>query len=307
MSAPTNQSAFSLPGDDVGGPLHRFTHDAMACTWEIYVAGEDAAYAEQAARTAFDEADRVEQELSRFIEHSDISRINALDAGQSTCVGADACECLELALRIHAETNGAFDVTAGSLALTGRPTATAEPRFEIDRTRRLVTVRAGDVAVDVGGIGKGYAVDQVVAILRDWSIRTALVHAGQSTVYAIGNPPDRAGWTVAIRNPQDHSASLGVVLLRDRALSGSGSLVHGRHIVDPRTGQPATGPLGAWALAPSAAVSDALSTAFMVLSPDQVADYCGRHPEVAGLLWAKIEGEHRLLCYGTTLDRPHGA
>ena len=97
-------------------PVHRFRHNAMATTFEVMIAGENAEYARQTAEEAFDEIDRLELELSRFIENSDVSLISGLAAGRSARVGIAAFECLRLAARVHAETGGAFDVTIGALA-----------------------------------------------------------------------------------------------------------------------------------------------------------------------------------------------
>ena len=301
-------------------PLRRFAHDAMACTFELYLIEEDAKYAWQAAEAAFAEADRLEQELSRFVATSDIARVNALTAGEETCVGIEAFECLQLAERLFVETGGAFDVTFGSQVAAAHPGAAhdaqtdagaaGEPprrptmhRLEFDPQRRCVGLRAGAIRIDLGGIGKGYAIDQMVTILRDWSIAAGLIHAGQSSVYALGSPPQAAGWRVALRDPVAHEQTLGSVHLKDAALSGSGRLLHGEHIVDPATGRPVGGVSGAWARAGSAAVSDALATAFMVMSPEQVERYCRQHADVAAILAPQGARQRELLCFGTEIQR----
>jgi thiamine biosynthesis lipoprotein len=234
--------------------------------------------ARHAARAAFQELDRLEKELSRFISYSDVAQINRLRAGEAVRVGIGTMECLRLALRIHDETGGAFDVTY--LRKDQKPGFSKKPGFLIDEAEHSIGVLADGVVVDLGAIGKGYAVDQVIALLRDWSIEEALVHSGESSVYALGS------WPVAIRNPVRQEETLGNIELRDRSLSGSGMLLHGRHIIDPRTGRPAQGKHGTWAMAPSAAESDAMSTAFMVMSAAEVEGYCERHPHISAMiLW----------------------
>ena len=94
---------------------HRFSHNAMATVFEIIIIHKDAAYAQQAAWAAFDELDKLEQQLSRFVENSDISRINNLTANQPLVVGLAAFECLQLCASLYDQTNGAFDITIGSL------------------------------------------------------------------------------------------------------------------------------------------------------------------------------------------------
>jgi thiamine biosynthesis lipoprotein len=93
---------------------------------------------------------------------------------------------------------------------------------------------------------------------------------------------------VALRDPASAGGVLGRVSLSDAALSGSGTALHGAHIVDPRTGRPAAAARAAWSLAPTAGLADALSTAFMVLTPDGVADCCARDPRIAA--WVLVDG-----------------
>jgi len=327
MSCDSDKNTFSMSTEQVRGTLHRFTHDAMACTWGVYILGEERDYARQAAQAAFEEVDRLEQELSRFVEHSDIARINALSAGGQVLIGADAMQCLQLASEIHRQTRGAFDVTIGGMLertakdkydkpdVVDDQRSTPDPPsgmclLKIDRRTRTVDVGADGLIVDLGGIGKGYAIDRAVSVLSDWSIETALVHSGQSTLLALGGPPDKDGWTVAIRDPNDQAKTLGDVHLRDRALSGSGALLHGQHIIDPRTGQRANGPVSAWCIAESAALADALSTAFMVLTEGEVEDYCRQHADIGAVQYVQQSGCVTLRCFGLAsdlLDQGNGA
>ncbi|MBU0618242.1 MAG: FAD:protein FMN transferase [Planctomycetes bacterium] len=294
-------------------PLRRFKHDAMACTFELAPICEDAAYAEQAARAAFTEIDRLERELSRFIPTSDIARINALEAGKTIRIGIEAAECLQLAAQIYVDTKGAFDVTyarrrdVAAGPRTGRPSepeaharASAAP-LELDPKSRCVRAHAEGVRVDLGGIGKGYAIDQVLQILGDWSIDAGLIQSGQSSVFALGVPSGSEHWSIALRDPVNHDETLQHVSLANAALSGSGRKLHGDHIIDPRSGRPVVEKLGTWALAPSAALSDALSTAFIIMSPDEVATYCQEHTEVSALLLLEADDERKLLRFGPGL------
>ena len=288
----------------------------MACTFELFIADQPAAYAEQVAQTAFAEVDRLERELSRFIDHSDIARINRLSAGESLRLGPDAFDCLVLAARVHADTGGAFDVTVGALVEAVRRRQSTEQTganasttaaacacgmhlLRMDRPTHSVTALVNGLIVDLGAIGKGYTIDRVVELLRDWGVGTALAHCGQSTCYALGAPPGHDGWPVAIRNPLDHAATLGRVTLREAALSGSGALLHGPHIIDPRTGRPAAIAAGAWAMAPSAALSDAISTACMVMSASEIEAYCRAHSEVGALAGRQTDHGFELQPFGT--------
>jgi thiamine biosynthesis lipoprotein len=244
----------------------------MATTFKVTLAHGDAAYARQAGAAALAELDRIEGLLSRFVDSSDISRINGLARGHGTLVHLDTFDCLRIALDVYRETGGAFDVAYGS-----RGPWSAGPRFELDQTSPTVRVLDVGVRLDLGGIGKGFALDRMAALLADWDIAAALLAASTSTVLATGAPPGEEGWPVVF-GPEEKPQTL---RLKDRALSGSGTAVQGSHIIDPRTGRPASGPLRAWSSAPTAAMADALSTAFMVMSETEVRDLCGRRPEIA--------------------------
>jgi len=265
---------------------HRFEHDAMATTFGLTLAGVNRTYARQAAQAAFAEIDRLELLFSRFVETSEVSQIRALPPGEPLTVSLEISDCLQLAARIFVETGGAFDI-AYRTREGAAPAVDAEPLLFYDPDAHAVGVRRAGVELDLGGIGKGYAVDRVVALLRDdWQIRSAMVHGGASTVFALGAPPVADHWEVGLRRPDADSEAppWRAVLLKDVALSGSGQLLHGRHIVDPRHGTPVDASVAAWALAPTAAESDALSTAFMVLEPEAVRAYCEQHPGVGAIL-----------------------
>ncbi|MHC4506503.1 MAG: FAD:protein FMN transferase [Planctomycetota bacterium] len=246
---------------------------------------------------------------------SDVSHIAALPAGGRARVGIAAFEALKLARAVHSETGGAFDVTIGALfscwfSEDGSPRTPSEDeiasamkrtgmRFlEINKEDHSVGVAVEGVRIDLGGIGKGYALDRMAEILGDWSIDSALLHGGQSSVVAIGSPPDRDAWQIRLGDPEgdpagdsegDSKALGSYDLPGGRAFSGSGAFLGGRHIIDPRTGRPSEGSIGAWAVAPSAALADALSTAFIVMSEGEVAEYCRKRADVSGIL--AVEGD----------------
>ena len=298
--------------------LHRFSHDAMACTWELFLVGVEPAYAGQVSWAAFDEVDRLERELSRFIPSSDVGRINALEPGETIRVGQAALECLQLASEIFRDTGGAFDITVGGFINARRDSngriqapesseLAALPLFGmeqlvLDPDEYTVGRLTEDVVIDLGALGKGYALDRMADILRDWSVPAALIHCAQSTVLALGSPDGEQPWAVVLRDPNPDGQLLGEVYLFDRALSGSSRQILGHHIIDPRTGDSAQEKLATWAIAASAARSDALSTAFMVMAPEEVEAYCQEHPGVVGLLLMGDEAQPALLTYGQLAD-----
>jgi FAD:protein FMN transferase len=281
--------------------VHRFAHEAMATTFEIVVSGKDEVYAGQAARAAFDEIDRIERLFSRFDPSSEISRVSRLRPGESLSVGVETVHVLALSSFVQLETGGAFDPNyrrAAARASKGRP---ASPRLlaallRIEHTGRGFEVvrpakaaKAAELDLDLGAVGKGFALDGARIVLADWGIDNVLLHAGTSTALATGAGPGpggtKRGWPVGAGATGGRAAGPGRVLLRNEALSGSGTEVKGEHVIDPRTGRPARGHRAAWAAHPSAAAADALSTAFMVMRTAEVGRFCARHPEI----WALVK------------------
>lgn len=280
--------------------LRRFFHQAMATTFEVSIVQEDALYAKQAAHAAFDEVNRLEAQLSRFIENSDISQINGLPANQPLRLGLPAFECLQLSTLICAETNGAFDATIGMLLNcwlaedgTQRSPSKEQLSFarqhtgmhllKLDEAEHTVRLLTSPVQIDLGGIGKGYAVDRMAELLRQWGINTALISGGYSSVLALDSPAGMEGWPLTVSNPANPKQTLARLYFQRKSLSTSG-LRKGRHIIDPRTAQPVGDNLAAWASAGNAATADALSTAFMIMAPQEIRQYCLRHPDVQGMV-----------------------
>ena len=286
---------------DIGA--RRFAHQAMATEFEIFCVHPDGDYAQQACWAAFDLLDRLENELSRFIPNSDISRINHLAFGQSVRVSRWTMECLELAREAFEETGGAFDISLG----------TRLQRLQLSPLDCLVTMgklkHAPPIAIeggacfslpsppvrlDLGGIGKGYAVDRMAEVLDEWDIRQALIHGGHSSVLALDAPPGLDGWPLTMGERTVHA--------RRRAFSASGIRSQGDHILDPRTGLAVGGRVAAWVSlelegSPSpSAVAEAYSTAFMILPAAEVDAIRAQHPGMeAWLLEATVGGADPLL------------
>ena len=266
-----------------------FQHEAMATYFEIVIADQERDYARQAAHAAFRELDRLENELSRYIESSDISRCNRLERGESAILSDDAVECLIIAADVTLATNRAFDPAYAS----ERPADLAPdtPPFTLDPETRTLTSHAIHLHLDLGAVGKGYALDRMADALREWKIPSAYLNSGGSTVLALDPPPGEPGWRVGVGEGRGYTT----IPLTQAALSGSGIAVKGSHLIDPRTGAPAPRNTRAWALAPNGAQADALSTAFFVQTESDVAALCAAHPAIgAGL----TRVDETLMAYG---------
>jgi thiamine biosynthesis lipoprotein len=226
--------------------------------------------------------DRLEGELSRFRPNSDITRVNHLTAGEHVRIGEAALECLLIARHLYDLTGGAFDVAIGS----------GLPALEIDADAFLIHATAGGVRVDLGGIGKGYAVDLMAELLEEWGVERAFVHGGFSSAIALETPAASDGWPLTLSDPREPSQIFSRLSTRQTALSASG-VRKGDHILDPRTRTPVRGRRAAWAALPRpdaaasghdgfrlapAAVADGLTTAFMLLDVDRIAALCARSP-----------------------------
>jgi FAD:protein FMN transferase len=291
--APDLDGGIGIAGPRELGDLRRFSHEAMNTVFEVYAAHADAQYAAQAAQAAFALVDRLEDELSRFRSNSDISRLNHLTAGESARVGEAALECLLIARHLYDVTDGAFDVAIG----------TGLSSLEIDADAFLIRATAGGVRIDLGGIGKGYAVDLMAELLEDWGVERAFVHGGFSSAVALASPSGSDGWPLTLSDPREPSRIFSRLSMRQSALSASG-VRKGDHVLDPRTRAPVRGRLAAWVALPRpgaaapdhdrfrfapAAVADALTTAFMVLSVDDIAALCERSPGLEA--WILPDGE----------------
>lgn len=274
-------AVLGLEGGRPPAGVRRFSHEAMATVFEVHVVHPDARYAAQAAQAAFALVDRLEGELSRFRPNSDIARINHLAAGAHTRVSPSTLECLVIARHMFDLTGGAFDISIGS----------GLPSLEFDPDRCTVRATADGVRLDLGGIGKGYAVDGMADLLDEWGIASALVHGGFSSVLALDAPPGADGWELTLSDPGSASRVLARRAVRQAALGASG-LRKGQHIIDPRTGVAAQGRVAAWvalarpALAESetgtrlavTAVTDALATACMLLDEPEIDALCAQGP-----------------------------
>jgi thiamine biosynthesis lipoprotein len=300
----------------------------MACRFEVVLPGEDARHV-AAARAALDIADRLEAQLSVFRENSELSGVNRCAAEQPTEVSRPLFALLQRAAKIHAETGGAFDITSTPLsrcwgflhrdgrlpdsqAIADALTHVGMKLVTLDVPSKTVRFQAPGVELNLGAIGKGYALDVMAKRLRRAGVQHALLSAGASSILAIGD--DGAGWPVHIRPRLLDGARVARLRLRDAAIATSGAgeqfvVVDGQrygHVLDPRTGWPASGVVSATVVTRDAALADALSTAILVEGPALAEQYCERHPETLVLMTLDGDPERTSVvgrCRGALIEK----
>jgi FAD:protein FMN transferase len=275
---------------------------AMACRFEVTLPMSERSGVAVAV-DALDEIDRLEEQLSIFQTSSEVSRINRLAANAPVEVEESLLELLKLGTDLNTETGGAFDITSGPLTRCwgflrreGKFPSTEDlkavqklvgtDKLLLDASKRTIQFAQPGVEINLGSIGKGYALDRVASQIRG-KLSNALLNAGASSMRALG-AAEQSGWPVGVRDPRNRKGRLGMMRLRECALSTSGSeeqfFEHkGRrygHIIDPRSGFPSEAVLSVSVVANSAAVSDALATAFFVGGRELAERYCATHEDV---------------------------
>jgi thiamine biosynthesis lipoprotein len=312
-----------LAPPDVAAPdagetyLLRLARQAMACQFEVILNAGQYPAASELAIKALDLVDELEGQLTVY----------RAAANGPVPVESRLFELLKRALELHHQTEGAFDITSGPLIRAwgfdkrqGAMPGDDELRAALagvgmrhlmlaDDAKTIQFDRPG-VEINLGAIGKGYALDRAAELLTEQGIDDFLLHGGQSSVLARGSRAGSSGWVVGIRDPLRKNRRLAEIELRDRALGTSGSSVQffrhqGRrfgHILDPRTGWPAEGVLSATAIAGTAAEADALATAFYVLGVEKSLAYCARRPDVGVVMVGGNESQGSSKLYWSGLD-----
>lgn len=314
LSASAGENAEAPPGPatTAAAPeqiLNRFSVRAMGCEFDVLFDGQRYSQGAEAAWAATERIQQLEAILSTYREESPVSQVNRRAAVVPVEVPDEVLEILEMSAAMFLATGGAFDVTSGPLSKAWgyyyrQPRVPSEAAIQQalssvgfqhvhwDRNARSVSISQSGVELNFASIGKGYALDAAGAILQAAGVDEFLIQGGQSSVLARHPPNANAGWIIGVLHPLFQGLRLGTVELRNQALATSGSqrqaLIHrGQrlgHILDPRTGWPATHTLSATVVSDSAAEVDALATACCLLTLDEVAALCRDRPHVGALL-----------------------
>lgn len=281
----------------------------MATRFELVLSGDDPARLRSAGEEALHEIEALDSQLSFYRPDSDISRINAHASLEPVRVEPRLFALLRRATELSELTDGAFDITIAPLMRAWgllRGQGRVPSRSEIESALAQVGIRhmalseadftirfqRDGMQIDLGAIGKGYAIERAVEVLTECGVSSALIHGGTSTIYAMGAPDDADAWQVAIHDPVSQSALPDPLGLRDCSLSvsavqGKSFMSDGRqygHVIDPRTGEPTSAALLAAIWGPSPTDADALSTALLVLGEPWCAMISERMPEYRGLV-----------------------
>jgi len=290
--------------------LYTTTHPAMGTTFTLYLYSGDATEAAAISDEVFDQIDASEQELSNYRDSSELSRINQNAAAGPVTTDAETMDFLTQSEHWSQASDGAFDITVGQLMkawgfyrhqgqippeseFARLRAVTGWEKVQLDAGARTVFFTAPGVELDPGGIGKGFAVDAAVRILRADHVKAALLSAGSSTLYALGSPPGLSGWRVVIPGPLPYKGALSTVTLRDTSLSSADCsqknfTVDGHlycHIMDPKTLRPVEGRIQVSIIDPSATASDALSNVIFVEPPERSIETLKKYaPESRALI-----------------------
>ncbi|MCH9021171.1 MAG: FAD:protein FMN transferase [Planctomycetes bacterium] len=259
---------------------------------DIFVADEKAEDASALAAAVFREVDRLERDLSRFLEGSDVFRINHTKLGERIRIGPEVFECLQLAMQITQWTRGKFDITFGSKILGDNDL------LSLNKEDLSVEVLTSGLHVDLGGIGKGFTLDRVSELIEDWQMTRCLIHGGGSSILALDPPDGYSGWPVGVGEGPHRT----LLSLRRQGLGASGTEVKGEHIIDTKKKRAGRQSRQTWSIAANAGLSDALSTAFMLMRPEEIDTLCDSNDGVGAAIRiydSTDPGRDRFLKFGT--------
>lgn len=272
--------------------IFQTTKPLMGTAVSMAVVSQDARRAYAALDAAFDEMARLEAMMSVFRKDSELNRLNEEASRHPVTVSEELFQVIELSLQISQITHGAFDITVGPLmnlwpfykkektlpsseALQEVLSRVGYRHLVVSSKDRSVFFAISGMALDLGGIAKGFAIDRAVRVLKGYGMAAALVNAG-GDIFAYGSKPNGQPWRVGLQHPRDSKELLAVLSMSDMAMVTSGDyeryfLKDGKrysHIIDPRSGFTARETASVTVMAESAAYADGLATGILVLGAE---------------------------------------
>ncbi len=290
---------------------------SMACTYAITAYGTDEKQLRQIINEAFDEVDRIDRLMSHYKKESPLSQLNREAFQRPVKIDSELFNFITECVRYSQDSDGAFDITVGPLMKAwgffrgeGRMPNQKELRearqkigyqhVTLNAKEKTIRFDRAGIELDLGGIAKGYAVDQAIKILTTRGIERALISAGGSTIYGLGAPPEKDGWEVEIQDPLDARKIALTVNLKNQALSISGSSeknfeLNGKrysHIMDPRTGQPVMNVLSVAVITNTGTKGDALDNIFYVRGFKKTRKLLKNYSETMVIFFLPEYGNH---------------
>jgi len=286
------------------------SHEAMGTIYTVVAYGRDQTFLSEVVSEVFAEIDQLDEQMSNYQPESELSAINRGAAQRDVTVSPQLFGLIQYSLRASQESGGDFDITVGPLMKLwgffrgqGRLPSTPEitqvrkrigyQHVHLDAARRTIRFDATGMELDLGGIAKGYAVDQAAEMMRFDGVTAALISSGTSSIYALGSPPGERGWKITVRDPFHADKSADVFRLQNFALSTSGNYekffkINGKiycHIMDPHTGWPVQNMLSTVAAVPTGIETEALTKIFFVGGVEKSRQYLATHPNAIGILY----------------------
>lgn len=301
-----------------GPGLHQRTQRLMGNRFAFSVVADDAVWANACIDAAIGEVQRIEQLLTTYDEASQTNRINAGAGVAPVRVDTEVVALIERSLRLSVLTQGAFDITYGSLdkrlwnfdtTMTALPTPQTARQLVrlinyrnvlIDPVNSTVFLREKGMRIGFGGIGKGYAAEQTKRRLLALGVENGVVNAA-GDLTAWGTQPNGQPWTIGIADPDETNLRhpFGHLAISGRAVATSGSyekyaIINGKryaHTIDPKTGYPVSGIKSVTIIAPNAELADALATPVLVMGVKTGLDMINQMRDLACIV---IDDDNRL-------------
>ncbi len=292
---------------EAGEGIFKKSKSLMGTEMEITVASADEKIADKAIDEAFAEIKRIEEMMSTYIPESQLSRINSSAGKKAVKVDKELIRLIKRAIEYADMTDGGFNIAVGPLiklwkvAEGGNIPDNDEIRrakeiinykdIAVDEKKGAVFLRKKGMAIDLGGIAKGYASDRAEAVLKKNGIASGIV-AVAGDINAFGKKADGGKWRIGIQHPRKKDAFIGIIDLEDEAVSTSGDyerffIKDGKryhHIIDPNTGEPAAKCQSVTVVAKEATATDGLSTGIFVMGPEKGMKLIERLPDVEGII-----------------------